>query len=85
MVWETSGLRLVVWRLVHYRQTMIPWANKWYRSCASAVVILTDGDDRRFEVGRWQWHCHSCLATTGGSCPHGTGGQRHHLADADSH
>jgi len=28
VVWETSGLRLVVWRLVHYRQTVIPWANK---------------------------------------------------------
>ena len=51
----------------------------------SAVVILTDGDDRRFGVGRRQWHCHSCPATTGGSCPHGVGGQRHHLTDADSH
>ena len=61
VVWETSGLgRLVVWetsglvwetsgqRLVHYRQTVIQWANKWYQSRTSAVANLTDGDDRRF-------------------------------------
>ena len=57
LVWETSGRRLVVWetsgrRLVHYRQTVIPWANKWYQSRTSVVVILTDGEDRRFGVGR---------------------------------
>ena len=49
----------MVSRLIHCHQTVIPWANKWYRSRASAVVILTDSYDRRFGVGRWQWHCHS--------------------------
>ena len=50
---EARGLRLVVcglvvWRLVHCRQPVIPWANKWYQSRTSAGVILTDGEDRRF-------------------------------------
>ena len=60
-------------------------ANKWYQSRTSTVVGLTAGDDGRFGDGRQRRCCCGCPATTGGRCVHGAGGQRHQLADADSH
>ena len=62
-----------------------PGANKWYQSRTSAVAGLTAGDDGRFGDGRQQRRCCGCPAMTGGRRAHGVGGQRHQLADADSH
>ena len=56
--------------------------NKWYQSRTSAVAGLTTDDDGRFGDGRQQRRCCGCPATIGGRR---AGGQRHQLADADSH
>ena len=62
-----------------------PGANKWYRSRTSAVAGLTAGDDGRFGDGRQQRRCCGCPTMIEGRRVHSAGGQRHQLADADSH
>ena len=62
-----------------------PGANKWYQSRTSTVAGLTAGDDGWFGDVRQQRRCCGYPAMTGGRRAHGAGGQRHQLADADSH